>query len=294
MRIAIAGGSGFIGQRLTQALCERGDRVTVLSRSPAKVSGLPEGAESAGYDLDLSDFDALINLAGAGIADKRWSDSYKKLIRDSRVDTTARLVDAIAQAEHGPTVLINASAVGFYGARGDEDVDEMSSMGEGYLPEICDEWEQSALKAKDHDCRVVLMRIGIVLSPKGGALARMVPLFKMFVGGKLGSGKQWMSWIHLEDQVALFLHALDNAEVSGALNATAPEPVTNTAFSKRLGQVLGRPCWAPVPGFALKLLVGEFAEFLLTGAKVLPTKAEATGYKFKFPALEGALRDLLD
>lgn len=281
-----------------QAFAQRGDQVRVLSRKPDRLTDLPAGVSAASYDHDLADCDVLINLAGAGIADKRWNPAYKDVMRSSRVDTTELLVRKLVAAVktrpgHTP-VLINASAIGYYGDGKDALLTESSPRGAGFLPELCEQWEAAALPAQEPGVRTVLMRIGLVLSPEGGALKSILPPFRFFVGGKLASGRQWMSWIHLRDQVRLFLHCADNGDVAGPVNAVAPNPVTNADFSRMLARVLGRPCWAPVPGFMLKLILGEFAQFLVTGARVSPDAALASGFAFEFPELEGALRDLLD
>jgi uncharacterized protein (TIGR01777 family) len=295
MKVYLAGATGFVGQPLVEALLDRGDQVTVASRSAKTVQdAFGSRVSVAGYDDPIDGYGAVVNLAGAGIADKRWTPERKKLIRDSRVDTTTAIATAIAAAESKPGVLVNASAIGYYGARPDsESLDETAKPGTGYLPTVCQEWEQATSPASDAGVRTVLLRVGVVLGRGGGALAKMVTPFKFFVGGKLGHGRQQMSWIHRRDVVALILHCIDNKGLSGPVNCTAPEPVSNGEFSKQLARTLGRPCLFPVPGFALKLAVGEFADALLTGQRVLPKAALDSGFEFSFPQLDGALQDIL-
>jgi hypothetical protein len=208
----------------------------------------------------------------------------------SRIESTRSLIEAIAKAKQKPGFLLNASAVGYYGPRGDELITEESPPGTDFLSRVCVEWEEEAKKAEPLGVRVIRLRTGIVLGPNGGALAKMVPPFKLFVGGPLGSGMQWMSWIHRDDEVGLILHLIENSRASGAVNATAPNPVRMKEFCQTLGKVLHRPCWAPVPAFALRLMLGEMADMLLTGQRVLPTAAQKLGYQFRYPHLNEALQ----
>jgi uncharacterized protein (TIGR01777 family) len=238
----------------------------------------------------LDGADGVINLAGEPIAAKRWTDRQKHKIRVSRIETTSSLVTAIAKAKHKPTFLINASAVGYYGPRGDEIISEEAEPGEDFLSSVCRDWEEEAKKAQALGLRVMLLRTGIVLGQGGGALAKMALPFKYFLGGPLGSGTQWMSWIHMEDQVGLVLHLIDHPQAQGPYNATTPNPVTMKAFCQILGKVMGRPSWAPVPAFALRLMVGEMAEMLLTGQRVIPAAAQKLGYPFRYPSLPQALQ----
>jgi uncharacterized protein (TIGR01777 family) len=234
--------------------------------------------------------DGVINLAGEPIAAKKWTHLQRHRIESSRVDGTNSLVQAIANAAVRPKFLISASAVGYYGPRGDETVTEETPPGNDFLSFVCRQWEEEAKKAEELGVRVARLRTGIVLGSGGGALAKMVEPFKFFVGGALGSGQQWMSWIQLEDHVRLILELIENTHMSGPVNATAPNPVRNKEFCQTLARVLHRPCWAPVPGFALKLLLGDMADMLLTGQKVIPAAAQKFGFRFRYPTLEEALQ----
>jgi len=238
----------------------------------------------------LDGADGIINLAGEPIAAKRWTHRQKHKIRTSRIESTHSLVTAIAKTKQKPEFLLNASAVGYYGSRGDEPITEEAEAGEDFLGSVCREWEVEAIKAEALGLRVILLRTGIVIGQGGGALAKMTPPFKYFIGGPLGSGMQWMSWIHLEDEVGLILHLIANAAARGPVNATSPNPVTMKAFSQILGKVMGRPSWAPVPAFALRLLLGEMAEMLLTGQRAVPAAAQKLGYQFRHPDLPQALQ----
>jgi uncharacterized protein (TIGR01777 family) len=235
--------------------------------------------------------DAVIHLAGEPVA-QRWNAEVKKRIRDSRVQGTRHLVDAIGRVAHRPKVLVCASAIGYYCNRGDEVLTEDSGVGSGFLAETCQAWENEAGRATIFGLRVIKLRIGFVLGRNGGALARMIPAFRAFAGGKLGSGKQWMPWIHLDDVAGLFVHAVEN-EVEGVWNATSPNPVTNAVFTRELAHAVGRPALLPVPGLALKLAFGEVGQHMLDSARVVPRAAMAAGYQFRFPDLDAALRDIL-
>ncbi len=299
MKIAITGASGFIGGILADHLWTRRHHLVLLSRNPPRVSNLTQqewiawnpGAPGD-WEQALEGVDGIINLAGEPIAAKRWSDSQKEKIRFSRIESTKALVRAIAKAKQKPKFLISSSAVGYYGARGDETVTEETAPGKDYLSRVCVDWEKEASNAESYDVRVVLVRTGIVLDKRKGALAKMVVPFKCFVGGPLGSGNQWMPWIHIEDQIALLLFLLENQSARGPFNATAPNPVTMTEFCKTLGTVLNRPSWASVPGSMLTLLVGEMAEMLLNGQRAVPQAAMKLGYEFKYPHLLPALESL--
>ena len=234
--------------------------------------------------------DGVINLAGEPIAAKRWTERQKQKILTSRIETTNSLVEAIRKAKQKPGFLINASAVGYYGPRGDETVTEEAAAGNDFLSSVCREWEEEAKKAESLGLRVIRVRTGIVLGRGGGALAKMVPPFKFFVGGPLGSGTQWMSWIHLEDEVGLMLYLIEHSQATGPFNATAPNPVRMKEFCQILGQVMGRPSWAPVPAFILRLALGELAEMLLTGQRVIPAAAQKLGYQFRYANLDAALK----
>lgn len=301
MKIVAIGATGFVGRRLVETLGSDHE-ITVVSRNPDKTkSRIRNEVQFVRWDPGAEPFpdgvldgaDGVVNLAGDNVADGRWNAAKKKRMADSRLDTTSKLADAITAADPRPPVLINASAIGFYGSRGDEELDENSAPGSGFLADLCVRWEGATQKAADAGVRTVLLRVGIVLGQGGGALAKMLFPFRLGLGGALGNGRQWMSWIHIDDMVGLILHALENPSVEGPVNSTAPHPVTNRDFSKTLGKVLRRPAFLPAPGFALRLAVGEFAEVLLEGQKVLPRQAETSGYQFRFRELEPALLDVL-
>lgn len=292
-RIIVAGGTGLVGTRLVGALRASGAEVQVLSRS-AHAPGT-----RAWEDLPkiLEGSDALINLAGAGIADARWSPTRKALLRQSRLEPTERILRAIASCAARPRVLVNASAVGIYGVQREELLDETHPSGEGFLAELCRDWEAAADRAGNLGLRVVKLRLGVVLAREGGALPRIAQPVRFFTGAVLGSGRQGFSWIHIEDLVRLILEALKNPAFEGAFNATAPLPCTHRTFTQLLAQRLHRPLW-PVPAFftrtALKLLVGEMAEpMLLGGVFASPRKALDLGFTFRYPSAEKALEDLL-
>ena len=286
----MTGGSGFIGRELSRTLKDAGHNVSVTSRrrsSSEEVMALnpPELIPS---DV-ISKIDAVINLAGEPIAPKRWTKERKRSILSSRVDTTRALVESIVKVEKRPRVFISASAIGYYGSHGDEYVTEDDLPDSDYLADVCVKWEAEARKAEKLGMRVVTVRLGGVLDVDGGALAQMVIPFKFFVGGPIGSGRQWFSWIHRDDVVGIIKYALEKGSVSGPLNATAPNPVTNKEFSNCLGKALHRPACLPVPGFVVKLTLGELGDVLLTGQRVLPKSALAEGYKFKYPEVNQAL-----
>lgn len=297
MKITISGASGLIGRRLLKTLSGNGNTLQVLSRHAG--TNMPGGIKVFPWDPtkgeppadSLRDIDAVIHLAGEPVA-QRWNEGSKRRIRESRVAGTRNLVQAISKLRQPPATLVCASAIGYYGSRGDEVLSEAAAPGVGFLPEVCVAWEKEAIVAESMGIRVVRMRTGVALDPRGGALAKMLPPFKVGVGGKIGSGKQWMSWIHLEDLAGLFRFALENP-VKGAVNGVAPNPVTNADFTKALAGVLHRPALFPVPPFALKLMFGEMAEVLLGSQRVQPQQAESAGYRYKFSQLEPALADLL-
>ena len=297
MKVAVTGATGFIGRALVAALRARGDSVVALARDPARAKEAL-GTEAVKWDANepapaaaLSGCDAVVHLAGEGVADKRWSEARKKLLLESRVKGTANLVAGLASASPRPKVLISGSATGYYGNVPEGDLDESATAGSDFLARICREWEEAGRGAEALGLRVVYLRTGIVVGKGGGALAKMLLPFRMGAGGPTGSGTQWMSWIHLDDEVGLILHALGDARVIGALNATAPAPVRNRDFAKALGRVVKRPAVIPTPAFALRLMFGELADAaLLAGQRVLPKKALATGYAFKHTDIDGALR----
>jgi uncharacterized protein (TIGR01777 family) len=291
MRILMTGGTGFIGQVLCPRLSQARHEVVILSRQSNP--RLPRGALRAVTSLDgldASDFDGVINLAGAPIADARWTASRKRLLLDSRVGTTARLVEWIAGARGTPPALVSASAVGYYGEQGDQPVVEGTPPGPGFAHELCVAWEREAMKAKSHGARVCLVRVGVVLDKGGGALARILPPFRLGLGGRLGSGKHYFPWIHREDVAAAFQWLLENPSASGPYNASAPNPVTNTEFTLALGNALGRPAVLPMPAAAMRLMFGEVAdELLLMSQRVLPRRLLDEGFEFQYPRLEQAL-----
>jgi uncharacterized protein (TIGR01777 family) len=300
MRIVLAGGSGFLGSALRRRLAADGHEVVTLSRRPrgqGDVAWNPDRGDGPAAARRSSDWvhtidgaGAVINLAGESIAGKRWSPARKAALRDSRIRSTRAIVGAITAAQRPPSVLINGSAIGIYGPHGDEPVTEDTLPGADFLSALAVEWEAEA-RAAEARTRVVLLRTGLVLDSSGGALPQMALPFKLMAGGPVGSGTQYLSWIHVDDWVEMVAWALRTAAVTGPLNATAPEPVTNREFAKTLGRVLGRPAFMPAPGFALKLLLGEMADaLLLTGQRVLPRKAQALGFTFRYPRLEEALR----
>lgn len=306
MKVFITGGTGLVGGRLIPKLRRRQDEVVLLSRraAPARerfgsdctiVEGDPM---QPGPWMDaVSGCDAVIHLAGENIFAKRWNDDFKKMLRDSRINSTANIVQALAKnprtASGAPKVLVNASAIGWYGPRGDEELDESTPPGTDFLSQLCVDWEKEAAKAQEHGLRAAMVRVGVVLDKNGGALGQMLLPFKLFMGGPAASGKQWMSWIHHEDLAGILLLALDNASAAGPINGTAPKPVTNRDFSTALGKALGRPSFMPTPAFGLRILLGEVAGLVTGGQRVLPKKALALGYQFAFPDIDSALRDVL-
>jgi uncharacterized protein (TIGR01777 family) len=298
MKATVTGATGLIGSHLVAALQARGDEVTVLSRDPDRASR-QLGVEAARWDAEdeaappaaLAGRDAVVHLAGEAVA-QRWSTETKRKILSSRENGTRNLVHGILDAEPRPPALVCASAAGFYGACGDEPVDERQPPGTDWLAGVCVRWESQADSAKP-GTRVVKVRTGIVLDAEGGALAKMLPPFKAGLGGPIGGGKQYMPWIHRDDLVGIYLAALDAPSFAGPINASAPDPVTNRDFSRALGQALHRPAVAPVPAFTLKALYGEMAQIVLTGVRMVPGRAGELGYEFAHPDLDEALRDTL-
>ena len=299
-KVLVTGGTGFIGSRVCDALHEKEYAVHVVSRDPTRAkTKLEDAKEIYAWNPETeqlpseatSDLHAVIHLAGETIAG-RWNAEKKRRIRDSRILSTRNLV-ASFDVNAKPDVLVCASAIGLYGDSGDDSFTEETPAGTDYLAEVCEEWEAEAQKASEYGIRVVSIRIGLVLGLGGGLLDQVLPPFKMGLGGRLGSGNQWMSWIHIDDVVGIVMHALENEEIHGALNATAPTPVRNIEFTKTLGSVLRKPTIFPVPLFGLKIMMGEFANFVVLSQNVLPERTEASGYEFQFPTLEAALKNLL-
>ncbi len=299
MKLILSGATGFIGSLLIERLRKQSHSLVLLSRQPRRQHSTAnqqwltwEPGLRGEWEQAVDGADGIINLAGEPIAAKRWTAAQKERLSRSRIDTTRALVNAIARATLKPKFLVSASAVGYYGPRGDETLTEGSAPGSDFLSRLCFEWENEARKAEGHGVRLALLRTGIVLGKGKGALAKMVPPFKLFFGGRLGSGKQWMPWIHIDDEIALIQFLIDNAQARGAFNATAPNPVTMSEFSRALGKVLNRPAWAPVPAGVLTLLLGEMAEMLLGGQRALPAAAEQSGFRFKYRNLADALASL--
>ncbi len=298
MKVVVTGGTGFLGRPLVARLREAGHDVVVLSRgrTPAalppgvRIVPWPEG--SSGWEGLVGGTGAVVNLAGESVS-QRWTPAAKEEIERSRVEGTRRLVGALTAAATKPSVLVNASAVGYYGARGDEELTEDAPPGDDFLARTCRKWEEAAAEAERIGVRVVRIRIGLVLAADGGALAKMLPAFRAFAGGPAGSGAQWMSWIHRDDLVELFLFAIECAPASGPLNGTAPAPVRNRDFASALGRALGRPALVPAPAPALRLLFGEMATLVLEGQRALPKRPLALGFRFRFPEVGGALRDVV-
>ncbi len=297
MKVAITGATGLVGSRLVEKLLARGDEVVVFTRNLAAAQKLSatkvvqyQPLESGDWQLEISGCDAVVNLAGEPIAEKRWTTEQKKIILESRQIGTEKIVEAIRQAPQKPQVLINASAVGYYGISDTAKFDESSPTGNDFLAEVCREWEAAAQKT---DIRLVTFRLGVVLGNGGGALAKMIPAFKMFVGGPIGSGNQWFSWIHLDDVVGMILTALDDRTMSGVFNATAPHPVRMKEFCQQLGAVLGRPSWIPVPSFVLDAMLGDGAIVVLEGQQVLPTAALSRGFTFQYAEIKPALQSIV-
>lgn len=305
LRVTITGATGLIGAGLVDALREQGAELTVLSRDPDRARELLDRGGSppvraVGWDLlrepapleALNGRDAVVHLAGENVA-QRWTERAKGAIRASRVTGTRNLLAGLRQATPRPHTLIAGSAIGYYGARGDEPLDEEAPAGSGFLAEVCVEWEAEARKAAALEMRVASVRTGVVLDGQGGALAKMLPPFRLGAGGPLAGGRQYMSWIHRDDEIGMIVAALGDGRWSGPINATAPEPVTNGEFTHALGHALHRPALLPVPGAALKLLYGEMAEVVTKGARVVPAKPLVLGYDFRHPRLDGALESAL-
>ncbi|MBP7674752.1 MAG: TIGR01777 family oxidoreductase [Thermoanaerobaculia bacterium] len=294
MRVVVTGGTGFLGRALVAALAGRGDEAVVVTRDPSR-AGLPPGARGTGWDGLATAVDgagAVVNLAGETIA-QRWTTAAKARIVGSRAQAAERVGAALRAAKGPPAVLVNASAVGYYGNRGDEELTEESLAGNGFLAETTLAWERAAREAVPDGVRLVLLRTGFVLGEEGGGLSKMLIPFRFGLGGPLGSGRQWVPWIHRDDLVALLLAALDDARFEGPVNATAPAPVPMKELAAALGRVLRRPAFAPAPAFAIRAAMGEMAALVLDGQRALPGKALALGFSFRFPDLEPALRDLL-
>jgi uncharacterized protein (TIGR01777 family) len=301
MRILITGATGFIGSHLARRLLAEGHAVAALTRNVEDARRvLPVRCECHAWDpakagaAVLHGADALVHLAGAGIADQRWTPARKRAIRESRIAGTRALVRALATlpAAARPASLTAASAIGFYGDRGDRQLDEAAAPGSDFLAEVCAAWEREAVAAEELGVRVAIIRIGVVLGKDGGALQTMLLPFRLGLGGRLGSGQQWMSWIHVDDLVGLFAYAIDRSEVRGVVNGVAPAPVTNAEFTAALGRALHRPAVLRVPGLGLRLALGEMSAMLLASQRVLPRAAQRFGFTFRYPEIGPALADL--
>ncbi len=297
MQILVTGSSGLVGSKLIPFLMTGGHAVTRLVRSNSSSDGATVTWDPPARTIDreaLNGFDAVVHLGGENIAGKRWSDAQKARIRDSRVQGTRFLAETLAGLDAPTKTFLSASAIGYYGNRGEELLDETSPPGDGFLADVCKEWEAAADPAREKGIRTVHARFGVILSPEGGALKEMLFPFKMCAGGVMGSGKQYWSWVGIDDVVGAILHALSNENITGPVNVVAPNPVTNRAFTKTLGKVLARPTILPMPGFLARIVLGEMADaLLLASARVLPNKLQETGYDFRFPTLEPVLRHLL-
>jgi uncharacterized protein (TIGR01777 family) len=300
MKILITGGTGFVGTQLTSRLIQDGHEVTILTRSLKGVMGSSpvifylEGdpTKKGPWQEAIKNHDVIINLAGASIFAK-WTEEYKKVLRESRVSTTRNIVEGVLSDPSKKITLFSTSAVGYYGFRGDEGLTEESPHGEDFLAQMAVEWEGEALKAKDKGARVVITRFGIVLGEKGGALGQMTPLFKKYIGGPIGSGKQWFSWVHIKDLAEAFAFLLKHPEISGPVNVCAPNPVRNKDLAKALGKVLHRPSFMPAPGFMVKLVLGEFGSVILEGQRVIPRRLLENGFVFQYPDIEKALQSIV-
>lgn len=297
MQILLTGGTGFIGSHLCKQLLSDEHQLTVLSRRPERVPVLCGQSVQPLASFDELDsgyhFDAVINLAGAPIADKRWSDRRKQQLMESRLGTTRRLTQAIKNMKQPPACLINASAVGFYGDQGDTVVDETTSPHDEFSHQLCFQWEKAASEASELGVRVCIIRIGLVVGRDGGFVSKMLTPFKLGLGGQIGDGRQWMSWVHRDDLVRMFEWLLTHEEAQGVYNGTAPEPVTNREFTQTLAKVLKRPARLPMPAVAAKVLFGEMSQLLLTGQRVFPKRISETGFEFNYPKLKLALQSVL-
>ncbi|MGK7945452.1 MAG: TIGR01777 family oxidoreductase [Microcystaceae cyanobacterium] len=305
MKIAITGATGFIGTQLVKKLNQAGDSLVILTRTPTKAQRIfPKSQypnleivsyDALGNNLDwqsaLSNCEGVVNLAGEPIAE-RWTTTYKKAILNTRQQGTQKIVEAIKKADPKPSVLVNASAIGYYGTSETQTFDESSPAGRDFLAKVCQAWEAEAQKVTEVGVRLVILRLGIVLGD-GGALAKMLPPFKLFAGGPIGDGRQWFSWIHQTDVVNLIIAALKQPEMEGVYNATAPNPVRMNQFCSELGGILNRPSWLPVPGVALELLLGEGSKVVLEGQEVLPKATQSIGFNYQFPTLKKALQDIV-
>lgn len=305
MRVFLAGGTGLVGQRLVARLLQRGDQVVVLTRRAEAARMLwgnrvevaaGDPMQEGSWMNAVASCGGVVNLVGEGIFKRRWSASFKELLKTSRVQSTANIVKALAQntapSNGQPRVLVNASAIGYYGPTGNEELTESSPPGDDMLARLCVDWEKAAESAAAHGLRVAIVRVGVVLDKAGGALQKMLLPFKMFAGGPVGSGRQYVSWIHHDDLAGILLLALDDIRATGPFNGTAPQPVTNKEFSTALGRALHRPSFLPTPALALRVALGEVANIITKGQRVLPKRALELGYKFRFEKIDEALTEI--
>jgi uncharacterized protein (TIGR01777 family) len=301
-KIIITGATGLIGEKLCKNLISNGNEITLFTGNPSKAEALIKGAKEYVYwnyhkpeewGNHIEGKDAVIHLAGASIAGKRWTESYKELILESREISTQNLVKAIGKAIQKPGLFISSSAVGYYGNAGNEILTEESKNGNDFLSEVCRVWETSAEKVESFGVKRISIRTGIALSIEGGAFPKMLQPFRLFIGGPMGSGKQWFPWIHIEDLIQIYLYALNNPSVNGIINAVSPNPVTAKEFAKCIGKTIHRPSFFPVPLSALKIAIGEAAESIVASQRAIPKKLLDAGFKFKFEKIEDALKDLL-
>lgn len=295
MKALITGGTGFIGKVLCQKLLQKNYQVVVLTQTPSKVAPPIKAITQLGQLKPSDSFDVVINLAGEPIADKRWSNKQKQRMLESRVGITEQLIDYLERCEKTPSVLISGSAVGYYGVTAsDATVDETGSTDQSFSSMLCQRWEATARKSELLGIRTCLVRTGIVLGKGGGVMQKLLPVYKLGLGGKVGSGKHWMPWIHIEDMAELIIYCINHTQLSGPINATAPTPVTNKAFSKSLAKVLKRPAWLAIPSWVITLLMGQMGqELLLSGKNVVPVKALQEGFEFRYGQLEPALESVV-
>lgn len=300
----IAGATGLIGKKLISELIKKGYYITIFTRNTEaarnKIKSNSVNFVKWDYTFPADDItghieccNAVINLAGASIGGKRWNKEYKRILYESRINTTKKIAEAIFKTVKKPECLINSSATGYYGKSGDDVSSEGYKGGDDILARICIDWEKEAFEAERQGVRVITLRTGIVLDKSEGALKKLILPFKFFAGGYQGNGRQWVSWIHADDMVSLIIFSMENGDIRGAINCTSPEPVSNKEFSKAIGRAINRPSYFPIPGFVLRAVVGEFAEYLTTGRKVIPEKALKSGYKFRYENIRDALENLL-
>lgn len=297
MKIFMTGATGLVGRALSSRLEARGDTVFKLSRRSGNGLIAADPTKPGDWLNSISECDVVVNLAGANLFAQRWSEAFKREIRESRIQTTRLLAEQLAldsrRSASQPKVLISTSAVGFYGSHGDEELSESSPPGHDFMAQVCVDWESAAEPARNSGVRVVHPRLGIVLDQHQGALPQLIRPFKLFVGGRVGSGQQWVSWIHIADLVEILVRLIDDSSLAGPINAVSPHPVTNRELSAAVAQVLGRPNWLPAPAFAIRLALGEVADVVTAGQRVIPSKLRKIGFRFRFPTVQEALADLL-